>query len=1139
MRKLLLALLLVSIPAAATVTVTGNVKTPGGTVTVGTLVRFTIVGDNCANTLPQISGVALNTYSFDFAVDSSTGAVTAPGGGSAVLMAGNNLISCLTADDNKYFISVVPPNGKVRPWGLFHIVDGAPFNMNTARPESVLPATYIPNAVLTNPTGNQEITQPDNTSIQITNGGVDFSLADFARPVPASLFSAFPVTCTAGQDYRTRLDPAVAGQVLYICNATGDGWNLVGDGGTGGGGGSGTVTSFTAGTLSPLFTTSVTNSTTTPALSFSLSTFAAHKFYGNNTGSTATPAASFINSADIADAASANTANVLVKRDSSGGFDAQQVRGGDAFAQFEAQAQDYISGANIDGLAISKRENVALDAGNFVYENRTDSDPNAGGYGIYSTGFNASNSPLASYAGLGGEGHSAAGTESGLFGVEGLVNHDGAGTTTNGFAFHAKDCALATGSITNCGGLMVDDITVGTNKFAIETGKGPLSFGDVIAETQWQNGVDLLSLKRFTDTSPTGNFLNFKSAANASLWTVDINGSLTVGIVPAARISGAVATATALAADGTDCSAGQYARGVDASGNAQGCTSASGAGTVTNSGGNLTLNAIMLGAGGADSKVLGSLGTTTTLLHGNAAGAPTFGAVDLVNDVTGVLAKASQHAQTVYKDAANTFSTGAQDFGSATSLKVPVAAGASPTTSGLVAYDSTSNTLEAGVNGVNKTVAFTDSNITGTAAALTLNGTNCSAGNYNVGVDASGNAEGCSTDGSSLTSLNASNLSSGTLPAGREPAHTGDVTNSAGSLALALGNIPDLTTQAASILVTNIAAPSTPASGKTKIYVDSTSKKLCSKDDAGSVNCTGSGGGSGTVTNTGGNLTNNQIMLGAGGADSKVGNLSGDATTSGSNATTVVKIQGTGVSSTAPKTNESLTFDGSNYVPAKQMLLTNSRRHSQLIAVGSSTTWTNIGLAAPTTTGTATAQTSDATNGPTMNEAQAAATINTNAGINSSALFVVGRNLLLQVRLTPQETTDVRYFVGLTDKSAGTQLAGDNVTGNYMAFAYCNDSAAGCAADNTNWRCINDDNTATRNDVDSGVAFSTGNTALEVWADDSGGNLYYKINGSLVCTVSAKRPTAGTSLQVEVVHQTLANTVKNVRIGTVTIGSDF
>lgn len=63
---------------------------------------------------------------------------------------------------------------------------------------------------------------------------------------------------------------------------------------------------------------------------------------------------------------------------------------------------------------------------------------------------------------------------------------------------------------------------------------------------------------------------------------------------------------------------------------------AAGAGTVTNTGA-LTANEVVIGNGGVDIKVLGTLGSTTTVLHGNAAGAPTFAAVDLAADVTGNL----------------------------------------------------------------------------------------------------------------------------------------------------------------------------------------------------------------------------------------------------------------------------------------------------------------------------------------------------------------------------------------------------------------------------------------------------------------------------------------------------------------------
>lgn len=53
--------------------------------------------------------------------------------------------------------------------------------------------------------------------------------------------------------------------------------------------------------------------------------------------------------------------------------------------------------------------------------------------------------------------------------------------------------------------------------------------------------------------------------------------------------------------------------------------------------GTLTANQLIIGNGVEDIKALGTLGTTTTLLHGNAAGAPTFGAVNLATDVTGDL----------------------------------------------------------------------------------------------------------------------------------------------------------------------------------------------------------------------------------------------------------------------------------------------------------------------------------------------------------------------------------------------------------------------------------------------------------------------------------------------------------------------
>ena len=75
----------------------------------------------------------------------------------------------------------------------------------------------------------------------------------------------------------------------------------------------------------------------------------------------------------------------------------------------------------------------------------------------------------------------------------------------------------------------------------------------------------------------------------------------------------------------------------------------------------------------------------------------------------------------------------------------------------------------------------------------------------------------------------------GTLQASQFPALTGDVTTIAGALAATLANIPSGVVMAGSLLATAIAAPGTPAAGKASIYVDSTSKILSLKNDAGVV----------------------------------------------------------------------------------------------------------------------------------------------------------------------------------------------------------------------------------------------------------------------------------------------------------------
>jgi hypothetical protein len=78
-------------------------------------------------------------------------------------------------------------------------------------------------------------------------------------------------------------NPSTDGYVLSSTAAGVRSWVV------GGGGGGGTVTSFSASNLIPLFTTSVTNATTTPALSFTLSAINAHQFWGASVGTSVSP----------------------------------------------------------------------------------------------------------------------------------------------------------------------------------------------------------------------------------------------------------------------------------------------------------------------------------------------------------------------------------------------------------------------------------------------------------------------------------------------------------------------------------------------------------------------------------------------------------------------------------------------------------------------------------------------------------------------------------------------------------------------------------------------------------------------------------------------------------------------------------
>jgi hypothetical protein len=73
----------------------------------------------------------------------------------------------------------------------------------------------------------------NNQANTYSGGGLqDLSANKLALPAATTL----PASCTANKEIFVDTDATPAGQQVYLCNAAGNGWNLIGDGGAGGGG---------------------------------------------------------------------------------------------------------------------------------------------------------------------------------------------------------------------------------------------------------------------------------------------------------------------------------------------------------------------------------------------------------------------------------------------------------------------------------------------------------------------------------------------------------------------------------------------------------------------------------------------------------------------------------------------------------------------------------------------------------------------------------------------------------------------------------------------------------------------------------------------------------------------------------------
>lgn len=188
------------------------------------------------------------------------------------------------------------------------------------------------------------------------------------------------------------------------------------------------------------------------------------------------------------------------------------------------------------------------------------------------------------------------------------------------------------------------------------TGSLPATSGGT-AQTTYATGDTLYASAANTLSKLAGNITTAKqylsqtgsgAASAAPVWAAVAGADVTGAALTAANdtnvtltLGGTPATALLRAASVTAGWTGQLAVGRGGTGLASGVSGGilgfTGTTTIASSV-LLTQNALVLGGGaGATPTPLGSLGTTTTVLHGNAAGAPTFGAVSLTADVSGIL----------------------------------------------------------------------------------------------------------------------------------------------------------------------------------------------------------------------------------------------------------------------------------------------------------------------------------------------------------------------------------------------------------------------------------------------------------------------------------------------------------------------
>lgn len=514
-------------------------------------------------------------------------------------------------------------------------------------------------------------------------------------------------TISATSDVQQKwLHPGTSGYILTMLSNGRPAWQP-----NSGGGGSGTVTNFTSGNLSPLFTTSVSNPTTVPSLTFSLNNAAAHTFLGNTSSSSAAPSYSAITTSDlptgIANANLANSSITWATPGTSGtapnwGASSTSL-GGTAtinipmasissvtaglisktqYDVFNAKQDALVSGTNIKTV----NSTSLLGSGNITI---------SGGSTDLGYTQNALNNVITPSTGTSATLLPATTSLAGLFDTlsKRLVDsiHTGAWNLAHPFVW--KGISPLFGNPTYDTIRWIADSALVLQDLRLSSGQIQGYF-----QGGWVNKISVTSLFP-SQTGNSGKYLTTDGSGTLSWATVTSGGSGTVTDFSAGDLSplfttteATTTTTPALTFTLSNASAHKFF------GNFTGSTGAPSYGSP-----------ILASADFANQ------GTTTTLLHGNASGNPSWAAVSLTADITGALAIANGGV------GFTTYTTGDIIIASATNTLSKLAAGTNTyvltMASGVPAWVASSGTI-SGLTSGRISFANSSSTITDDAALL-------------------------------------------------------------------------------------------------------------------------------------------------------------------------------------------------------------------------------------------------------------------------------------------------------------------------------------------------------------------------------------------------------------------------------------